>query len=97
MTHEQVRCERNKAWPRELSEFGLEAWTVKDAPDGYCWHDTRQIDCIPGDWALLLHEIAHAQVGPQPEFNDKHNGIWGSRFTHLVRGWIAAEAAGGDE
>ncbi len=72
---------------RILLAEGLEGWTVRDSPDGYCWKGRKLLDVIPGDAALFLHEVAHALV-PILHQGDQHHGWWGNTYTRLVRQYM---------
>lgn len=75
-----------------LADEGLECWIVRDAPDGYCWcHGSATslgptLDCIEGDHALFLHEVAHALTELVP--GNQHHGIWAGLYTRLVRDYM---------
>lgn len=82
-----------------LQQEGLADWSIKDAEDGYCWYDQKVIQRIPGDFALFLHECAHAKCAAtrtDPLWNRDptgHHALWADCYTDLVRRHFAAFAA----
>jgi len=82
-------CRSNLNLPDErtvLEVEGLSDWKVKDGVDGYCWKDDKVIQRIPEDFALFLHEVAHALC--ERVNGDQHHGIWAAQYTRLVRKYL---------
>jgi hypothetical protein len=76
-----------------LAREGLGQWTVRPG-EAYCWLQERAItfdfDRNTGNWALFLHEVAHA-LYPQPEGprqNHYHGGQWAAKFGELVNRYM---------
>lgn len=84
-----------RQWTAQVLEAeSLSGWTVRDAPDGYCWKDGSAtspgptLDCVEGDHALFLHEVAHAL--DELVHGDQHRGTWAGLYTRLVREYMVA-------
>lgn len=65
-----------------LKNEGLLNWSIIDADDGYCWRTTKTLQRIPGNFALFLHEVAHALC--KHVEGDQHHGVWAGHYTRLV-------------
>ena len=63
----------------------LYKWTLEVSRGGWhCFQNTKRITIgNTKNFALFLHEIAHAKVGCR---NDKtgHDSVWGDEFSDLV-------------
>ena len=74
-----------------LNKEGFNDWTIKESSDGLCQFSTKTIYCPQNNFALFLHELAHAKTY---EWNEKmgdktgHHAIWGDEFTKLVKKYM---------
>ena len=76
-----------------LVQEGLPDWTVKPG-EAYCWFKSKTITFdfqrYASNYALFLHEVAHALV-PEPEGelkNHYHGGNWAAKFGELVNRYM---------
>lgn len=67
---------------------GLSGWTYKiTTAGGLCMHDSKRLLLLPDDYALVLHEVAHA-VLPKPDPKKSHDVFFGDKLTHLIRKYM---------
>ena len=79
-----------RSWARSvLDAEGLSDWVVRHG-EAYCWIKDHAIafdfERHGRDYALFLHEVAHALV-PRPEgyfLNHYHGGDWAAAYGRLV-------------
>lgn len=79
---------------RVMKDRGHEGWTLRWAPDGYCWRARKIIDLgEPTDLAesrqWLLHEIAHIEV--VHETGSQHSLEFFAKLRFLVRCYLDEE------
>jgi hypothetical protein len=74
---------------------GLSDWTYKiTSGGGLCLYDKKELWILPDNFALFLHEVAHALCPKEKcgicwvETNNGHNAIWGDTFTNLVNKYM---------
>jgi hypothetical protein len=89
----QSEREERDEWTRMvLSDFALTGWTVRFRPgvhdEGIALYDSREISMVYNvqgrvDYALILHEIAHAIVG-----KGGHDSHFADTYTMLVRKYM---------
>ena len=78
-----------------LKTEGLVDWTYKiTSGGGLCLYDKKELWVLSNNFALFLHEVAHALCPKEKcgvcwvETNNGHNAIWGDTFTSLVKKYM---------
>lgn len=85
---------------RKVMELeGLSDWTLKiNNTGGLCQSKCKRIICDDNDFALFLHEVAHAltrpELYPKWETKDKtgHHSFWADVYTELIRKYLCPSA-----